>query len=209
MTQGELLEKISKEFMTTIYSCIPDEWIPSHGYSGASFRAELNTENKVYKNSPYYFTGERKFIHWTSVPYLLSIINSREIRLYNLQNSTDSEEFKYGAEQLTIPNEHIDHSKNYLYTFSFCKSTEINNSELWKGYGRNYQGVALEFEIINSPDQWDNIMLAPVQYKLPIGDERIDMNALIGNHITLKYNNEIRCIACGRRRKNSFAQGFC
>jgi len=49
----------------------------------------------------------------------------------------------------------------------------------------------------------------PVQYELPIGDERIDMNALIGNHITLKYNNEIRCIACGRRTKNSFAQGFC
>ena len=49
----------------------------------------------------------------------------------------------------------------------------------------------------------------PVQYELPIGDELIDMNALIGSHITLKYNNEIRCISCGRKTKNSFAQGFC
>src|SRR3972149_10601342 len=49
----------------------------------------------------------------------------------------------------------------------------------------------------------------PVQYQLPIGDERIDMNALIGKRITLKYNNEIRCISCGRRTKTSFAQGFC
>jgi len=49
----------------------------------------------------------------------------------------------------------------------------------------------------------------PVQYELPIGDERIDMNSLIGKRITLKYEFEIRCIACGRKTKTSFAQGFC
>lgn len=49
----------------------------------------------------------------------------------------------------------------------------------------------------------------PVQYKLPIGYERIDMNALIGKRITLKYNKEIRCIVCGSKTKTSFAQGFC
>ncbi|MFH1319287.1 MAG: DUF2797 domain-containing protein [Bacteroidota bacterium] len=52
-------------------------------------------------------------------------------------------------------------------------------------------------------------MKDPVQYRLPVGDGQIDMNALIGKHITLKYNNEIRCIFCGRKTRKSFAQGYC
>lgn len=48
-----------------------------------------------------------------------------------------------------------------------------------------------------------------VQYHLPIGDDLIDMNALIGSKIKLTYNNQINCIACGRKTKKSFSQGFC
>ena len=48
-----------------------------------------------------------------------------------------------------------------------------------------------------------------VQYHLPIGDDLVDMNALIGSNITLTHNNEINCVACGRKTKKSFSQGFC
>lgn len=48
-----------------------------------------------------------------------------------------------------------------------------------------------------------------VQYHLPIGDELIDMNALIGSQIKFSYDNDIHCIACGRKTKKSFSQGFC
>jgi len=48
-----------------------------------------------------------------------------------------------------------------------------------------------------------------VQYHLPIGDELVDMNALIGSSIKLTYNNDIHCVACGRKTKKSFNQGFC
>ncbi len=50
---------------------------------------------------------------------------------------------------------------------------------------------------------------APVAYQLPIGDQKIDMNALIGKNISLKYSNEIHCIHCGRKTKKSFSQGYC
>ncbi|RDH83173.1 MAG: DUF2797 domain-containing protein [endosymbiont of Galathealinum brachiosum] len=48
-----------------------------------------------------------------------------------------------------------------------------------------------------------------VQYHLPIGDDLVDMNALIGKEICFNYQGEINCVACGRKTKKSFSQGFC
>jgi len=48
-----------------------------------------------------------------------------------------------------------------------------------------------------------------VQYHLPIGDELVDMNTLIGSPIKFTHTSEINCVACGRKTKKSFNQGFC
>jgi len=48
-----------------------------------------------------------------------------------------------------------------------------------------------------------------VQYHLPIGDDLVDMNALIGSEIKFNHNGDINCVACGRKTKKSFSQGFC
>ncbi len=50
---------------------------------------------------------------------------------------------------------------------------------------------------------------APIQYTLRLGDERLDMTALVGQRIRLGFSGKITCISCGRRTKKSFAQGFC
>nr|WP_319271578.1 DUF2797 domain-containing protein [uncultured Draconibacterium sp.] len=49
----------------------------------------------------------------------------------------------------------------------------------------------------------------PVKYSLPIGDELIDMNALIGKEISMRFDGQINCISCGKKTKTSFNQGFC
>ncbi|WP_319591618.1 DUF2797 domain-containing protein [uncultured Draconibacterium sp.] len=49
----------------------------------------------------------------------------------------------------------------------------------------------------------------PVNYSLPIGDELIDMNALIGKEISMRFDGQINCISCGKKTKTSFNQGFC
>jgi len=49
----------------------------------------------------------------------------------------------------------------------------------------------------------------PVQYLLPIGDDRVPLNELIGRYILFKWEGKINCIACGRNTNKSFAQGFC
>lgn len=48
-----------------------------------------------------------------------------------------------------------------------------------------------------------------VQYHLPIGDDLVDMNALIGSTLQFTYQGEINCLACGRKTKKSFSQGHC
>jgi len=49
----------------------------------------------------------------------------------------------------------------------------------------------------------------PVEYFLPVGDESVAMNPLIGHKLRLEYQGEIRCMACGRKTNKSFNQGYC
>ncbi len=48
-----------------------------------------------------------------------------------------------------------------------------------------------------------------VDYVLPLDDQRIGMNALIGQPISIEHIGDIHCIHCGRRSKKSFSQGYC
>ncbi len=49
----------------------------------------------------------------------------------------------------------------------------------------------------------------PVGYELPIGDQFVPMNDLIGHFIQIQFLGEINCIACGRKTSKSFQQGYC
>ena len=46
----------------------------------------------------------------------------------------------------------------------------------------------------------------PIEYELPIGDELVYMNHLIGKYIAFKWLKEIYCVVCGRKINKSFAQ---
>ena len=48
-----------------------------------------------------------------------------------------------------------------------------------------------------------------VQYELPLGDQKLALNPLIGNDIRLEFLQEIRCVACDRKTNKSFNQGYC
>lgn len=49
----------------------------------------------------------------------------------------------------------------------------------------------------------------PVKYTLPMGEELVDMNSLIGQKIKMNFDGQINCISCGKKTKTSFGQGFC
>lgn len=48
-----------------------------------------------------------------------------------------------------------------------------------------------------------------VQYQLPVGEQFIDMNAVIGQSIKMTYGGEIHCVHCATKTKKSFNQGYC
>ncbi len=49
----------------------------------------------------------------------------------------------------------------------------------------------------------------PVQYQLPLTDQLVDLNALIGKPLELIHSGKINCIHCDRAIKKSFSQGYC
>lgn len=52
-------------------------------------------------------------------------------------------------------------------------------------------------------------LTSPVTYQLPLDEQLIDMNALVGQKIHLHYFGDINCIHCGRKTSKSFNQGYC
>ena len=49
----------------------------------------------------------------------------------------------------------------------------------------------------------------PVSYWLPMGQERLEMQSLLGSQISLEFTGQIYCIECGRKTTKSFNQGYC
>ncbi|MBF9000092.1 DUF2797 domain-containing protein [Vibrio nitrifigilis] len=47
------------------------------------------------------------------------------------------------------------------------------------------------------------------EYRLPVGDELVDLNPLIGRTIELKHTGNIYCCSCGKKTKKSYSQGHC
>lgn len=47
------------------------------------------------------------------------------------------------------------------------------------------------------------------QYEMVLDEHRVDMNALIGQNITLTHTGTINCHACQRVTKKSFSGGYC
>lgn len=49
----------------------------------------------------------------------------------------------------------------------------------------------------------------PISYALPLGDEELPLNALLGKTLRLESTGQITCNGCGKPTKKSFGEGFC
>ncbi|WP_431026413.1 DUF2797 domain-containing protein [Halomonas sp. H5] len=49
----------------------------------------------------------------------------------------------------------------------------------------------------------------PARYALCAGDQRLDLNAHLGQPLRLTWSGAIACTHCGRATRKSFAQGYC
>ena len=49
----------------------------------------------------------------------------------------------------------------------------------------------------------------PVEYSLPIGENKLILNKYIGELIQINFNNKIRCINCNNKINKTYMQGYC
>ena len=47
-------------------------------------------------------------------------------------------------------------------------------------------------------------LLDTVSYRLPVGDQMLELNPLIGKEIAFSFEGVIACIACGRKNQEEF-----
>lgn len=50
---------------------------------------------------------------------------------------------------------------------------------------------------------------SPVQYQLPLTDQLVELNPLLGQSMKLVFTGNISCVHCKRLMKKSFNQGYC
>lgn len=65
-------------------------------------------------------------------------------------------------------------------------------------------------ELVRGAAQKMHVELAePARYRLRLGDESIDVNALLGQSLQLEFLGDINCTHCQRKTRKSFGQGYC
>lgn len=164
-TQQDILDKVLDEYRAILDKYYPDI-IDGMGYGGPNFHSTISKYFRNYKQTPFYYAGELKFVHWTSLANLSSIINNSEVRLYNLINSEDEDEFSYAGKLLSLSEQQISAIKERYFTASFCSYENLNSEYLWEKYGKSYAGVALVFSLVDNREQWDSFFLSDVYYEL-------------------------------------------
>ena len=68
----------------------------------------------------------------------------------------------------------------------------------------DYSGHLQKMKVALPPDP-----AGQVTYQLPLDEERLPLNGLLGESIRMTFTGEIHCIHCGRRSNKSFNQGYC
>jgi len=58
-------------------------------------------------------------------------------------------------------------------------------------------------------DKMTTLYINPVQYFLQLGNDKVEVNPLIGQKIKLQWTGKIFCTICGRKTNKSFGEGLC
>ncbi|ART80184.1 DUF2797 domain-containing protein [Oceanisphaera avium] len=53
------------------------------------------------------------------------------------------------------------------------------------------------------------VLDTPIRYQLRLGEHSVNLNEHLGKEISLTYQGQIFCSACGRKTNKSYAQGHC
>lgn len=157
---------------------------------------DLSDSFANYRKSNYFFDGAYKFIHYTSVPKLLSIIRDKRIRLYDLRGMDDKDEFDFGHKVLNKKSSYLTkEAKKRIFCLSMCKY-ELEEKEqslnMWRQFGLDGHGIGIVLEFAKSHrSSWIHYILSQVHY----GDhtlKKLYKTCEVYVEFSKKYNFTIR-----------------
>jgi len=150
-----------------------DKFFEAHFY--------IPPENKNLVNCQYFYKN-KTVVHFSNIPALISILQEKAIRLYNLHNLNDPREFKFSARLFGLEDEIVEDARTNIFLISFCEReilSEIKNEfNLWRLYGHNGKGIVIVFSIHNDQIDWRDFHLSEVFYgtrKREVFNELIDL----------------------------------
>lgn len=172
MTKNEG-EKLFEELEKKIFNLYPDfkfgqsERTTIDGHiTNQQYEFHINQES--IRNTEYGTSAIGKYIHYTTLNSFCEILNSGELRLFNLNNLNDPFEFNHLIREfnLKLDEELIKYYKQRLFVSSFCRYNEGEGDDfnLWRLYGDNGYGIGIIFEVVNNVDDWDSVLLGNVIY---------------------------------------------
>jgi hypothetical protein len=131
----------------------------------------ISKKNWQLSKSDYFYINKLKFIHFTSLDALVSILNNKCLRLSNLNKLDDPNEFLFASQSINISENHKNDAKENTFIMSMCESSIISNKNsitefnMWRLYGANGLGVAIELDYNNNnPIEWHGFNLSKVFY---------------------------------------------
>jgi hypothetical protein len=128
-----------------------------------SFDGVLSPEN-LFKDTLYEYNGSGKFIHFTTLLGLNSILNDGWLRMSEFRNLIDQNELLYASKvfsdnQLFTPQiETLNRVKDNIFCLSACEATDETKTDsyLWEVYGDKGKGVFIEYEF-SDPKPYNHI----------------------------------------------------
>lgn len=63
--------------------------------------------------------------------------------------------------------------------------------------------------MIGSLQKMTTALASPVLYRLPVGEQQLELNPLLGRKLELNFTGRILCVHCGKKTSKSFNQGYC
>lgn len=119
-----------------------------------NFNGALSSGN-IFKDSDYEYLGEERFIHFTSLQSLESILKSGYMRMSSLDSLSDESELNFASsvfeniKNIRFNNDLINAEKKQLFCLSVCqnKTETITNTSMWNEYANKGSGVIIDLSL--------------------------------------------------------------
>ncbi len=173
--QSEILPLLNEDFIINVLPQLFNKTTlpPFHsflsGQGPETYDLKLDIDS-IFDCATDYKPTTNRFVHFTSLAALNSILSEQGLRLYNLHNVEDTKEYRLIAKEFDVSEFQLNLLKARVYICSLSPSSILDSDEVlwyWRKFGNDGMGCAIEFEIEDPIQALSHIKLANVLYSKP------------------------------------------